>query len=92
MKYKYTKKDALRLGWDGLDIYAYSAKSDFERASAGVFEVSKRHGKVKSMASDRIYFVLEGAGRFEIAGESIDVEPTDVIIVPCGTEYDFLGK
>jgi mannose-6-phosphate isomerase-like protein (cupin superfamily) len=92
MKYKYTKKGALQLGWDGLNIYSYSEKSDFERASAGVFEVTKHHGKVKSLLSDRIYFVLEGTGHFEIADESINVEPTDVIIVPRGTEYDYFGK
>ncbi len=92
MKYKYTKKDALKLGWSGLKIDSYSESSDFERASAGFFEVSTHHGKVKSLLSDRIYFVIEGNGYFEIEGERIDVEPTDVIIIPRNTVYDYYGE
>ena len=92
MKYKYTEKDALRFGWKGIEGCSYSEKSDFARASAAVFDVVERHGKVKSRTSDRIYFVLEGAGRFEIAGEVIDVAATDVVIVPRETEYDYSGK
>ena len=92
MKYKYCFKDALQLGWDGLKVYSYSEKTDFERASAGVFEVTTHHGKVKSLVSDRIYYVLEGSGQFIINNESFDVSQSDVIIVPRNTEYDYMGK
>ena len=92
MKYKYTKKDALKLGWNGLQIHSYSESTDFDRASAGFFEVTTHHGKVKSLLSDRIYFVVDGKGYFEIEGERIDVEPTDVVIVPRNTVYDYFGK
>lgn len=47
MKHKYTKKEALKLGWKGLDFYVYSGKDDFERASSALFKVTDRHGKVK---------------------------------------------
>lgn len=92
MKYKYTRKNALELGWDGLQVHSYSESSDFERASAGVFEVTTHHGKVKSLLSDRIYYILEGTGYFIINDERIEVEPTDVIIVPRNTVYDYFGK
>ena len=92
MKYKFTEKDAYKLGWEGLKISSYSEGTDFERASCGVFEVTTHHGKVKSTKSDRIYYVLEGEGYFEIDGQHIDVRPTDVVIVPRNTIYDYFGK
>lgn len=92
MKYKYTAEDSYKSGWAGLKFSSYNESSDFEHASAGVFEVTTHHGKVKSKSSDRIYFVLEGEGYFEIEGQKIDVKPTDVVIVPRDTIYDYFGK
>ena len=92
MKYKFTEKDAYKSGWEGLKFSSYSEGSDFDRASCGVFEVSTHHGKVKSTKSDRIYYILEGSGYFEIEGNRIDVKSTDVVIVPKNTVYDYFGK
>ncbi|RLG16227.1 hypothetical protein DRN63_04425, partial [Nanoarchaeota archaeon] len=58
-------------------------------ASAAYFEVSGRHGKVKTTKSDRVYLVLEGEGEFIINDEVIPVKATDVIIVPKNTPYDY---
>lgn len=89
MKYKFELKDAYEFGWQGLKGKAYSDASDFKDASVAVFEVTGSYGKVKSLVSNRIYLVLEGKGEFIINGKVIPVKPTDVIIVPKNTPYDY---
>lgn len=86
---KFKIKDAYKFGWEGLKGWAFNSKEDFERASAAMFEVTGRHGKVKSLISDRVYLVLEGKGEFIINGEVIPVEKDDVIIIPKNTPYDY---
>jgi len=89
MRLKFKLKDALQFEWEGLKGWAFNSEHDFERASAAMFEVRGKHGKVKSLVSDRIYLVLEGKGEFIINGESFTVEKDDVIIVPKNTPYDY---
>jgi mannose-6-phosphate isomerase-like protein (cupin superfamily) len=86
---KFCLKDALKFGWDGLEGYAYNSKEDFSRASAAYFKVTKKHGKVKNIESDRIYYIIEGNGQFIIENITYDVKESDVIIVPKNTEYDY---
>lgn len=92
MKHKFTLKDAYTFGWPGIKGFAYSSKEDFPRASASLFEVEKRHGRVKNRVSDRVYLVLEGEGVFKIGNKEIPVRQHDVVIVPRDTEYDYRGK
>lgn len=92
MKYKYSLSEAYRFSWPGITGFAFNSKSDFERASAAVFEVNERHGRVRNLLSDRVYLVLEGAGEFVIDSNIISVSKYDVVIVPKDTEYDYRGK
>lgn len=89
---KLTLKDAYKFDWDGLKGWAYNSKEDFPDASAAYFEVTGRHGKVKTASSDRVYYVLDGKGVFEIGGKEVEVEKTDVVIVPKNTPYDYWAK
>jgi ethanolamine utilization protein EutQ (cupin superfamily) len=89
---KFTLKKAFKFGWKGLEGRAYNSKEDFPNASAGLFKVTGKHGRVKSLVSDRVYFVVEGKGRFTINGKTIPVEKTDVVIVPKNTPYDYEGR
>ena len=86
---KFKIKDGYKFGWKGLKALAYNSKEDFERASAAIFEVTERHGKVKSLVSDRVYLVLEGKGEFITKEEIVPVEKSDVVIVPKNTPYDY---
>jgi mannose-6-phosphate isomerase-like protein (cupin superfamily) len=86
---KFKLKNAYRFGWKGLEGLAYNSKEDFKRASAAMFEVTGRHGKVKSLVSDRVYLILKGKGEFIINGKKVPVEKNDVIIVPKNTPYDY---
>lgn len=86
---KFTKDNAKKFGWEGIEGWAYNSKDDFPNASAACFEVTGKHGKVKTTKNDRVYLVLEGKGEFIINGKTIPVEETDVIIVPKNTPYDY---
>lgn len=87
---KFTLKNAIKIGWDGLSGYAYNNSNDFSNASAAYFEVNgKGHGMVKTTHSDRVYYILEGAGQFIINEEVSKVKATDVIIIPKDTPYDY---
>lgn len=86
---KFELKNAHKFGWPGLKGWAFNSKEDFLGASAAYFEVTGKHGKVKATKSDRIYYVIDGEGVFEINGEAFNVAPTDVIIVPKNTPYDY---
>lgn len=89
---KFKLKEAFQFGWPGIKGYSYNERTDFPHASAAMFEVETHHGKVRTELSDRVYLVLEGTGEFIIDDDVIPVEPTDVIIVPRNTPYDYRGK
>ena len=37
--------------------------------------------------SDKVYFVIEGCGRFEIGGETREIGENNLVCVPCGIEH-----
>lgn len=86
---KFTLKNALKFNWEGLEGWAFNSKEDFENASTAYIEVTKRHGKVKTTRSDRVYFVVDGKGEFVVNGEKVGVEKNDVVIVPKNISYDY---
>lgn len=86
---KFSFNDTKKIGWEGLKAWIYSSKEDFNNASAIYFEVTGRHGKIKTTLSDRIYFVVSGEGEFMINKKEIPVKEKDVIIVPKNTPYDY---
>lgn len=86
---KFELKNAYKFGWDGISWSAFNNKNDFPEASAAYFEVTGSHGKTKTTKSDRVYFVVEGEGEFEIDNAVTQVSKTDVIIIPKNTTYDY---
>lgn len=86
---KFELKNAFEFAWEGIKGWAYNSKDDFCNMSAAYFEVTEAHGKVKTVKSDRTYFVIDGEGEFVIDGETIVVGKTDVVIVPKNTPYDY---
>lgn len=89
---KFTLDKAHKFGWKGLTGRAYNSNKDFENASTSYFEVTNKHGKVKTTRSDRVYLVIDGEGEFIINNKVISVKKTDVIIVPKNTPYDYKTK
>lgn len=86
---KHSRNDAEVFGWEGLKGWAYNTKEEFPPASAAYFEVTGRHGRVKSIKSDRVYLILEGVGEFNLNGDKSIVREGDVIIVPKNMPYDY---
>ncbi len=86
---KFTLKNAREFGWNGLKGWAFNSKEEFPRASAAYFEVTGSHGKTKATESDRIYYIIDGEGEFEINNEIIHVAKSDVCILPKNIEYDY---
>lgn len=70
-------------------INEYKINSNF---SGALIEINGDHGKVKCLGEDRIYFMLEGNGKFVIGDDSSDVCPNDLIFVPKNTPYNIIGK
>lgn len=89
---KFKLMDAFQFGWEGLKGWAYNSKDDFANASAAFFEVTGKHGKIKTTKSDRIYYIIEGKGEFIINEKVIAVEKSDVVIIPKNKPYDYNGK
>ncbi|HSE37465.1 MAG TPA: cupin domain-containing protein [Blastocatellia bacterium] len=44
----------------------------------------KRHAHA---AADKIYFVIEGTGRFQIGGEERDLGPDQIVLAPAHVEH-----
>lgn len=92
MKYLYRPDLTRTIGRPSVQGRSIVTSNDFDRLGCGVFRTETRHGLIKNMASDRIYLVLEGQGRFTVAGEAFDVAKGDVVLVPRNTPYDYEGQ
>lgn len=69
----------------------YSTYGDFPEMSATLLEVSGWQGLVKA-ASARCFHVLEGEGRFVIAGIEYPARKGDIIMVPSNAPHDYTGR
>ena len=72
-----------------MKIKEYKINSDF---SGALIEIDGKHGKIKCIKEDRIYFIIEGEGKFVINDEEFEVAKNDLISVPKDTPYDIVGK
>ena len=86
---KFTLKNSIKFSWDGWSGWAYNSKEDFKNARAIYVEVEKRWGKGKTTTSDRVYYIIDGEGVFEVREKKFSVKKGDVIIVPKNTVYDY---
>lgn len=72
-----------------MGIHEYKINPQF---SGALIEIDGDHGKIKCLAEDRIYFILEGQGKFFVGDEEYDVELEDLIYVERNTSYNIIGK
>jgi mannose-6-phosphate isomerase-like protein (cupin superfamily) len=55
--------------------------------------IDGHHGRMVCNASDRVYYIINGSGRFELDGGSpADVNSGDLVFIPNGVPYVFDGK
>ena len=60
--------------------------------SGALIDIDGTHGKLKCTEEDRIYFIIDGQGKFVINNEENNVQKHDLIFIPKNTEYDIIGK
>jgi len=90
MKLKLTDGNPFEVG----DVKGYAVTSALGITSGDVasLKIDGRHGRVKTTLSDRFYYVVAGAGTFEIGDASLQVVSGDLVVVPKDTPYDFEGR
>lgn len=69
-------------------INEYKINSNF---SSAYVEINGNHGKLKCLNEDRIYFVVEGEGKFVVNEEETSVAAQDLVFIPKNTPYDIIG-
>ena len=70
-------------------IKSYKINPNF---SGSLIEIDGDHGKIKCLAEDRIYFIIEGSGKFIIDNKENEVSKEDLVFVPKNTLYNIIGK
>jgi mannose-6-phosphate isomerase-like protein (cupin superfamily) len=72
-----------------MKISGYKINPNF---SGALIEIDGRHGKIKSLNENRIYFIIEGSGKFIISGKEENISDNDLVFIPRNTPYDIIGK
>ena len=90
MEAKVVKKNQLyQIKKDPMTIIPYRINPEF---SASLIEIDGIHGPIMCKGEDRIYFILEGEGKFIIDRMEFNVEKDDLVFIPMKTPYDIMGK
>ena len=90
---KFTKEKANHFVKAGVSMWVYSTKEDCEAGSVVYQEVNGGHyEEFVNAKSAFIYYIIEGEGSFFIEDEEFKVKATDVIIVPAGKRFYYLGN
>ncbi len=72
-----------------MKINEYKINKEF---SAALIEISGVHGKLKCLHEDRIYFIIQGKGKFIINEKEEIAEKNDLIFIQKNTPYDIIGN
>lgn len=88
-KYLFTEEGGEQWGWPGIEGVSLSTTTDFDFLSVSTVTVTGAHGPAVSTFNDRAFAVVSGSGWFEVADNRFDVQPSNVVIVPKTTTYDF---
>jgi mannose-6-phosphate isomerase-like protein (cupin superfamily) len=89
MQHVVQARQSNKIHYPGIEVSAYDSGDDF--ASASTILVAGSHDRIRSTASDRIYFVLQGSGWFEVEGVTTPVADEDAIFLPRNTVYAYGG-
>jgi mannose-6-phosphate isomerase-like protein (cupin superfamily) len=72
---------------------AITAESHSAAISVTWVDIKGHHDRIVNRDSDRIYYILEGSGRFQV-GDGAPIEAVvsgDIVFIPRGTPYEFDG-
>lgn len=86
---KIEKENAIREDWDEVKSWNYKLPQLKPRMSVVYAELEGDHSLVHTEDLERIYFIIDGQGEFDIGQEKINVNAGDVITIPPKTEYNY---
>jgi mannose-6-phosphate isomerase-like protein (cupin superfamily) len=89
-RYIFSKKDAKKFNKYGIDLVVYG--EDFPEAN--VVHVSVKEGHFEEfydIKSTYIYYIVQGEGTFVLNDEKIQVEATDLVVIPAKTRIYYFG-
>jgi mannose-6-phosphate isomerase-like protein (cupin superfamily) len=90
---KISKQQAIRYKSSRMKSLNWKLPTVLGGTSVVYAEFAGAHGKVKTKKDrERVYYILEGKGEFEVEGETIPVEEGDVIAIPSSTWYNYRPK
>jgi len=90
MKYKFTAKQAKKFNKYGIDLVVYG--ENFPAANVVHVSVQKGHlEEFYDIKSAYIYYIVEGRGTFVLNDEKLEVEATDLIVIPPKTRIYYFG-
>lgn len=89
-KYKYTAKEADKFNKFGIDLTIYGQTEP----SANVCHVSVKKGHFEEFydtVSAFTYYIIKGRGTFMLDNEPVEVEATDLVVIPPNTKIHYFG-
>lgn len=90
-QYKYSAKDAGQLNKHGIDLTIYNEGVP----TAHLVHVSVKEGHFQEfydVESTYMYYIISGNGVFVLDDEEIEVEPTDLLVIPPKVRIHYFGK
>ena len=89
-KYKYTAKEADKFNKHGIDLTIYGQNEP----SANVCHVSVKKGHFQEFYDTKsafTYYIIKGKGTFYLDDEPVEVEATDLVVIPPNTRIHYFG-
>lgn len=90
-KYKYTADEADKVSKHGIDLVIYGQSEP----SANVCHVSVKKGHFQEFYDTQsafTYYIIEGKGTFYLDDEPVEVEATDLVVIPPNTRIHYFGS
>lgn len=75
-----------------LQLRRILGRPECERLSVTLMELDGSHPTTGFADTDTLYHVLDGAGRFRIDDESIEVEEHDFVWIGAGRRFSYEGR
>lgn len=86
---KISQNKSIRQDWDQVKSWNYKLKHLSYYQSVVYAELDGDHGKVHTNDLERVYYIIDGQGKFIIKNKTTSVKKGDVVTVPAHTNYDY---
>lgn len=89
-KYKYTAKEAKKFNKYGIDLTVYGENYP----PVNVVHVHVAEGHYEEFYDEKsafIYYIIKGKGTYVLNDEKIEVEATDLLVIPAKTRIYYFG-